>query len=123
MCFYIDSRHPNKKEAKKDITCYKILFKNWVSIINCFRYIQEKIYSDYNALNVERGTFYARVINRGYHSYSSKEIALNAYKTMVPVYVRIVVKCIIPKGSYYYYNSKRHEYVSNKIKITDIIKQ
>lgn len=119
MCFYIDSKHPNKRKAKKDINCYKILCKSWHSSIQGFQYVPGKTYSDDDALKCTR--WYINEIHRGYHSYSSKKAALRVYNSIFIKNSRIIVKCIIPEGSDYYYNSQYHEYVSNKIKIIDII--
>lgn len=117
MCFYIDSKHPNKRKAKKDITCYKILCKSWHSTVKGFLYVPGVIYLDNNALYVEYN-----VVNIGYHSYSSKKAVLMTYNSIFFKSNRIIVRCIIPEGTDYYYNSQYHEYVSNKIKIIDIIK-
>lgn len=120
MCFYIDPKHPDKKKAKRDITCYKIINKEWRSYIQIFKYVQGKTCSDGDALDIEKHLFGMKVIHRGYHSYSNKKIALHNCYQMAHKYM--LVRCIIPEGSDYYYNSSLHEYVSNKIKITDVIK-
>lgn len=121
MCFYIDSKHQNKKKAKRGITCYKILLRNWKSTVRDFEYIQGITYLDNDALNLERGIFGTDVINRGYHSYSSKNKVLQAYG-LRDFYYKMIVKCIIPKGSEYYYNSDLKEYVSNQIIIKEKVK-
>ena len=50
------------------------------------------------------------IIEVGYHSYSTKAIAI--YKTNS---ARIIRKFIIPKGSKYFINKDKEEYVSNQI--------
>lgn len=118
MCFYISPTHPNKKIAKRDIICYKVLDENWHSLYRNFLYEINKLYIHPYALREEVGRRGDKVIKQGYHSYSNKKAADFDYAK----WYRIVVKCIIPEGAEYYYNSVYKEYVSNQIKIIEVIK-
>ena len=53
-------------------------------------------------------------IERGLHSYSEPIIALSRCWGN-----EVVVKCIIPKGSIYYFNPVDKEYVSNQLQYTN----
>ena len=44
MCFIIDEKHPYKLTTKRDITCYKILNKEYKSIVKKFQYELDKVY-------------------------------------------------------------------------------
>jgi hypothetical protein len=57
-------------------------------------------------------------ICKGFHSYSNKRKIIWCPDRSF----YCVVKGIIPKGSEYYYNPDRHEYVSNQIVLQEIIK-
>lgn len=117
MCFFIDEKHPNKKIAKKDITCYKILSKSWNSYYRNFKYELDTIYECPSSLFIEKSGP-SDIITLGFHSYSNKKEAIGVCGDRFA----IIVKCIIPKGTEYYYNSKYKEYVSNKIKVIERIK-
>ena len=120
MCFYIHPKHPSKKIAKRDIICYKIIKENYHSLNQDFPYQFNKLYTNKKALLIER-TNGILSIHIGYHSYSSKNKALLDYHLKLTKFL-LLVKCIIPKGSDYYYNTIAKEYVSNQIILQEIIK-
>jgi len=112
MCFIISDEHPEVKIAKRDITCYKEVIKHRLS-----QYVK----SDVMYFVYKLGKIYKRKmivdndnIDTGFHSYSNK-CAINRFRDDI-----IFVKCIIPKGSEYYYNPSWCEYVSNRIIIKEI---
>ena len=141
MCFVIHPGHPNAKTVKRDVVCYKTLTADRVSVMQGFTYKIGKRYalpepfpnirtfptilwngnSDKNNL---RSTRQCRAINRdneihvGYHSYSSKKMLRERVRRTGYVPFR----CTIPKGSTYYFNPDRHEYVSNGMKIVSQMK-
>jgi len=116
MCFIIDAKHSEEKIAKKDIVCYKRLMisptGNFLSPYQLKPYklnilCRSKLeLSSYNTICV------------GIHSYSCKKKATSCLNR---VYFEVLAKGIIPKGSRYYYNPIRHEYVSNRIILKEII--
>jgi hypothetical protein len=136
MCFKIEGK---KLTAKEDIVCYKIVrvkhFKkgtvvehwekihciikttgNYIfSIYRGFPYILNRTYE--TKFKYKVSLFGYREISSGFHSYISKEVAEN--KSSMPY--NMVVKCIIPKGSKYYVNNSKQEFVSTKIKILEVI--
>ena len=114
MCFYISSKHPNEKIATKDIVCYKLLKQTLESPFYCKAYKLNKLYKT----NLDEPNIVFGCIFRGFHSYSNKR---EGFKGHVSNYWYFV-KGIIPKGSKYYYNPVRHEYVSNRIILQEIIK-
>jgi hypothetical protein len=113
MCFYIHPKHPSKKIANRDIVCYKCLWDNFRSPHQCKFYKLNKLYR--SPITID--TLWDFTITRGLHSYSYKRFAIRQMG-----YNGILVKGIIPKGSKYYYNPDRHEYVSNQIILQEIIK-
>jgi hypothetical protein len=117
MCFYIDKKNcPKAKIAEKDIKVYKqmtIEGKRFISPCRCFYYKPNKVYS--SILDYDQSYFpLAITIITGFHSYSTLE------KGRIRQWSGVIALCefIIPKGSEYYYNSNKEEYVSNKIKWT-----
>ena len=118
MCFYIDNNN-RKRLAKRDITCYKKLkndLRPECDYNYAFKYKLNTLFNDskeIDILEITDGSFEDDIINKGFHSYIKKPYDLyNLYS--------ITVKCIIPKGAYYYKN--KTEYVSDKIKIIEILK-
>ena len=124
MCFYIHEKHQYKKIAKRDITCYKAINLTnkdniFRSVFQNFKYIMGGIYKTYLSEPKRIGYSIPDLdvefeINNGFHSYSNKKAVEH---DNYPPYVR----CIIPKGSEYYYNPEKMEYVSNQIIIKEII--
>ena len=107
MCFHIEKGVNSKfKIAKKDITCYKMIFLNDRAYYQNFAYSPNTLY---NFINIKKEF---DIIEKGYHSYSTK---YKAFCSGNKFYCKIV-KFIIPKGTKYYYNSFYKEYVSTKIK-------
>lgn len=111
MCFFIDKKHRKVKIAKKNIVCYKRfdLFRDWVrGYVSPIRgFIYEK-----NILYYEKSfdTKASNTVDVGLHSYATLEEAKrNKYRN------EQIVRCIIPNGSKYYYNSKNKEYVSDHL--------
>ena len=111
MCFTIDPKHPKKKIAKRDITCYKVLEENLISPYLDYQYTLNKLVKDKIVLELSS---WRDSINEGLHSYSSK---MNA--KIWSSWGRITYLAIIPKGSEYYYDSIDKEYVSNQIIIKE----
>lgn len=148
MCFYIQDSRPGPLVAKKDIICYK--YGNVRSDfageeVFCSRY--QNYYYRFGK-KTERVPMAMRCpsvpwppyITTGYHSYSNKKIACH-HVTLCrqhitrnnqirqdwgfdpsedPLTIK-VVKCIIPKGVQYYYNSETCEYVSEQIIVESIL--
>lgn len=113
MCFIIHDNHPKEKIANRDIVCYKCLWDNFRSPYRYKLYKLNKLYRSHITIDTLCGS----TITRGLHSYSYKRFAIRQMGSY-----GILVKGIIPKGSKYYYNSDRHEYVSNQIILQEIIK-
>ena len=132
MCFYIDSKYPNKQIAKRDITCYKVLWNDYKSAFHFKLYKLNKLYK----VRIEKPYFWhdTYLIDQGFHSYSSLKQAIKervynvklvnycSYSNRFTLQKFVIVKCMIPKDSEYYYNSERREYVSNQIVIKERIK-
>ena len=120
MCFKIYKNHPLPKYADKDIICYKVTDNNkikennFISIVKEFKYKYDTLYILDTPLEIElikhseKKTEYN--IEKGFHSYSNYNNASGWIECSI-------IKCIIPKGSTYYFNPVRQEYVSDKIKI------
>lgn len=115
MCFFIHKNHKEKKIANRDITCYKCLYNSFRSPYRGKLYKLNKLYK--SSIYIDMTICMTPIITRGLHSYSCKRFAISRMDTW-----EILVKGIIPKGSKYYYNPDRHEYVSNQIIIKEQIK-
>ena len=112
MCFTITTP---EKIAKKDIVCWKF-FERGKTVLRSFYY--NSIYRIGETYTTKRFTHcpYTDAIEKGRHSYSSlrlAELSANRFSNMNTV----MVKCVIPKSTKYYYNGKDQEYVSLAIKL------
>ena len=113
MCFTISSNHPNKKIARRNITCYKYLKSDLSAPFNFYYYQLKQL----NKTTIGE-TVQLNYINDGFHSYSNKKEVQPYFN---PFCREVVVRCTIPKGSEYYYNEYRREYVSNQIIVEEIL--
>ena len=126
MCLFINQLEP--KIADKDIICYKLVKRTEIkgvykSNIQRFEYIIRQLYTNYfdikyvdmlikrryNLFAIEEGMF---------HSYAS-----NVYFILKPLQYCTLLKCIIPKGAYYFkgYYGNYPSYASSQIKILEEI--
>lgn len=117
MCLLTNNLH--KYIAEKDIVCYKIVNLRDNKIISYWYDFPYELNSKYTTqvlqpIPVLNGDI---CIEKGFHSYRNLDTAKE--DTWLPLTESLViVKCIVPKGSEYYINSK--EMVSNQIIIVEI---
>ena len=134
MCLYVNHLEP--KIADKDIVCYKLVKRTKIkgvykSNIQRFEYIIRQLYT--NNISIEcsnsvikhfkiqgiKGRDY--YIEEGmFHSYVS-----HLYPAILrPLPNHTLLKCIIPKGAYYFegYFDESPSYASSQIKILEEIK-
>lgn len=122
MCLLTNNTH--KYIAEKDIVCYKIVNLRDNKIISYwydFIYELNRKYTTQvlQPIFTKKGNI---CIKKGFHSYRNLGIAKDyIYYDMFSLLPEIIVKCIVPKGSEYYINSK--EMVSNQIIIVEICAQ
>ena len=148
MCFHVQNSRPDPLIAKKDIICYKYgtvgpdfggeeVFRSRYQN-HYYRFGKE---TERVPVRKRCGLFPRDMyITIGYHSYSNKKTARRHVNFCRQQIIRVnqsrqdlglvpsedplpikVVKCIIPKGVMYYYNSKTHEYVSEQIIVESIL--
>ena len=133
MCLYINSLTP--KIADKDIVCYKHVKRTKIkgiykSSFQRFEYIIRKLYT--NNINIR---FVNKIVKTWcltypYLMYSIDEGMFHSYKSrLCPVILSplpscALLKCIIPKGAYYFegYFDDSPSYASSQIKILEEIK-
>ncbi len=117
MCYYTTRTDRTRKtplKATKDITVWKV-FENRT---------QAGVYPPYYPMLYEFGEEYFEdaldtpktvrdksELNVGLHSYSSLRHAERSG------FMYIVIKCVIPKGSKYFYNRRLGEYISDTLRI------
>lgn len=128
MC-WISKIKPVKQYAYDDIVVYKVLIERRglrSPYVQSFTWELNTIYEsnlDYPKLCIKEWiySFINYEINKGFHS-CAKGYTLNQYYlALICIYPSAeIYECIIPKGSYYYKNS-RGEYVSDKLIIKKII--
>ena len=129
MCLFINNLEP--KIADKDIICYKLVKRTKIKGIYKssfleFEYIIRQLYT--NNLDIRfankiiKHSFYKcfYMIEKGmFHSYAS-----NLYPVILsPLPNCALLKCIIPKGAYYFegYFDESPSYASSQIKILEEI--
>ena len=122
MCLVTIQLEP--KIADKDIICYKLVKRTEIkgvykSNIQRFEYIIRQLYTNYfdikyaDMLIKKRYNLFA-IENGMFHSYAS-----NVYFILKPLQYCTLLKCIIPKGAYYFkgYYGNYPSYASSQIKI------
>jgi len=118
MCFILHHKFMNPLYTEKDIICYKSseiserFRKTFKSEWKVFKYELGKLYKTKQPLRKEcpPSLYYGiakHIIEKGFHSF----IEIIRFRSDG---VRFV-ECVIPKGSVYYKNPDRNEYVSNQI--------
>ena len=130
MCLRLDYSEP--KIADKDIVCYKLVEKTKIkgiykSYFQEFEYIIRQSYT--NNLDIK---FVDRIIKNlcpsypHYGIYAIEEGMFHSYTNYMPFELftsldETILKCIIPKGAYYYegYFDESPSYASSQIKILE----
>ena len=133
MCLYVTHLEP--EIADKDIICYKLVKRTKIkgvykSSFQRFEYIIRKLYT--NNINIR---FVNKIVKTWcltypYLMYSIDEGMFHSYKSrLCPVILSplpscALLKCIIPKGAYYFegYFDNSPSYASSQIKILEEIK-
>lgn len=117
MCFD-STRWQKSKVATEDIPCWKVLLRTRFGLESQYKgylYVSGVVQP---TIKLRKSAYYE--IFQGYHSFHTKERAYNTFHGDPDLYV---VKFIIPKGTRYYSNKGRDEYVSGTIIMKDKWKQ
>ena len=128
MC--LDINHLKPKIADKDIVCYKLVVRTKIkgiykSSFQGFEYIIRQLYTnnlDIRFINKSiKHSFHAcfyKIEKDMFHSYTS-----SMYSVLSPSPYYALLKCIIPKGAYYFEGLFNHfpSYASSQIKILEEI--
>ena len=132
MCLYVTHLEP--EIADKDIVCYKLVKRTKIkgiykSSFQRFEYIIRRLYT--NNINIR---FVNKIVKTWcltypYLMYSIDEGMFHSYKSnltpiLSPLPSCALLKCIIPKGAYYFegYFDNSPSYASSQIKILEEIK-
>ena len=133
MCLYVTHLEP--KIADKDIVCYKLVKRTKIkgiykSSFQRFEYIIRRLYT--NNINIR---FVNKIVKTWcltypYLMYNIDEGVFHSYKSRLcpiilsPLPSCALLKCIIPKGAYYFegYFGNYSSYASSQIKILEEIK-
>ena len=112
MCFNVDKKHPHARTAKRAIVCFKVVNRDLCSYYQGFGH--EYGFLAKSRLKKEKRGTNGTCIYMGFHSYTCFEAAMKEYRCKLS-YDPIVVRCLLPRGTRYYYDSCDHEFVSNRI--------
>ena len=128
MCLVIKQLEP--KIADKDIVCYKFVERTKIkgvykSSFQGFEYIIRQLYTN----NIKIEFRYKLIKDRDLSGYSIEEDMFHSYAsclypvTLSPLPWCALLKCIIPKGAYYFegYFDESPSYASSQIKILEEI--
>ena len=131
MCLYVNHLEP--KIADKDIICYKHVKRTkikgvYVSSIKRFEYVIRQSYTNYTNIKCTPAIIkHIQVANYSFLNYI-EEGMFHSYVHWLPTMSIIssnyvVLKCIIPKGAYYFkgYSKSIPCYASSQIKILEEI--
>lgn len=115
MCFFVHPEQFESKTAEQDISCFKILRCD-NNVTDLFSPIKKHPYTLGKEETSPIGKMYEnpQTIEEGLHSCSSMESALG---WVVPYDHRMLFDATIPKGSMYFHNPDRHEYVSDRLTV------
>ena len=128
MC--LDINHLKPKIADKDIVCYKLVKRTKIkgiykSNFQRFQYVIRKLYTNnvdirFAKKSIQRYfyTGFYKIEEGMFHSYTS-----SMYPILGPSSYYTLLKCIIPKGAYYFEGLFNHfpSYASSQIKILEEI--
>jgi hypothetical protein len=128
MCLFTYFLNP--KIADKDIVCYKLVVRTKIkgvykSSFQGFEYIIRQLYTnnikiEFSYRLIKSEPFFGHFVEEGmFHSYAS-----NLYPIILsPLPNCALLKCIIPKGAYYFggYFDDAPSYASSQIKILEEI--
>lgn len=111
--------------AEEDIICYKHGYMengNFISSYQNYKYDIGKKQDEISLFQPEE--FHGHIVlKKGYHSFSSYEVALRDMYALISLFgarrTEEVKTFIIPKGAYYYENSAMKELVSSNIILKD----
>ena len=128
MC--LDINHLKPKIADKDIVCYKLVKRTKIkgiykSSFQGFEYIIRQLYTnnikiEFSYKLIKPETIFGYFIEEGmFHSYASYLYPV----ILSPLPCGALLKCIIPKGAYYFegYFDESPSYASSQIKILEEI--
>ena len=119
MCLITNNLH--KYIAEKDIVCYKIVNLRGNEITSYwfeFPYELNRKYTT-QVLQPIPAPYDNIRIEKGFHSYRNLYTAKgDIWLSLIESLPKVIVKCIVPKGSEHYINSQ--EMVSNQIIIVEI---
>ncbi len=125
MCLFINHLEP--KIADKDIVCYKLVERTKIKGIykskyQEFEYVIRQLYTNYFDIKyidmlIKRRYSRSAIEEGMFHSYTNYLLAITILPNLV------VLKCIIPKGAYYFegYFGNYPSYASSQIKILEEI--
>ena len=129
MCLFINHLEP--KIADKDIICYKLVERTKIKGVykaqyQEFEYIIRQLYTnnikiEFSYKLIKPETIFGYFIEEGmFHSYASYLYPV----ILSPLPNGALLKCIIPKGAYYFegYFDESPSYASSQIKILEEIK-
>lgn len=121
MCFWKEPSHERHEIAENDIVTYKAVEKinsnNFKSMYYGFRYALTIGYGKVVDLGeLDKKRFLTKEV---FHSYANADLAGNELVIRPRPRCYAIVKCVIPKGSAFWYNSEKGEYASECIKIIE----
>ena len=124
MCFDKEVSNYTHKVAEEDIVCYKVVNRlpfdvkpRWESFYRHFIYEQGEVYEEKlsdGLLKILDGQ--PTLKHLVYHSYSDLT-GINVFEYAFVNFVSVAVKCVIPKGTIYWFNSDKKQYASTAIKV------
>ena len=121
MCFIIDSLHQEEKIATEDIVCYKLLSnKNLYymqSPVQNTKYWHRVFKRNFVIKKSKLILYDSNAIEVGLHSYSTYDALISHWLYQDYKSNRRIYNAVIPKGSHYYYDSVRNQYVSDTLKV------
>lgn len=118
MCLLKQS---SKLKAAQDIVCYKVCYLRNSHLYSFFHDFAWDLNKVYEVERAKPARSRSSIYDGYFHSYEKPESGydLFAYANAV------LVKCIIPKGTYYYkgiHQAGKWGYASKKLKIVEIVK-
>jgi hypothetical protein len=121
MCLNLASKskkQPKPRIATENIVCYKTMHRTNYGLQSVFKRFNYQLKEKYGPLefDIRHGGFGWSLL-AGFHSFRTLARAQRSADNTN----RVIVKCVIPKGSKYYIGNGRSEYASNRLIIKEIV--
>lgn len=124
MCFYVQPIYRNVQKSRCDVVCWKVLrylstSELFVSVVQGYPYVRG-VLQPRIPIELYKSNWPTYIwVEEGYHAYTTQQRAYAVSELFID---RVVVRCVVPAGTRWYYNARRRELVAEQIIVEEIEK-